>query len=242
MAIQADRVIEILKKELKNKKMKYEDLAERLGMSVSGLKKSLASDDLSVSRLQKICEALGVPLVQVLAAADDEKVQDVYLTDEQETLLLKKADVFHLYWKLRFENVPLHKYIADAKSGREEVRGRLRQLEKVGLVRINPKGDLEFSDKGMIRWSNYGPLVEHLNRKWSAELIDSILTKKDPRNVLNLALLQLSEASFAEMKEELRQLLDKYSTQSRKDRLRLEASKIKKVAVLIAADEHQFVK
>jgi transcriptional regulator with XRE-family HTH domain len=242
MAVQTERVLEILKKELKSKKMKYEDLAERLGMSVSGLKKSLASDDLSVSRLQKICDVLGVPLVEILAAADDEKVQDVYLTEEQETLLLKNAEVFHLYWKLRFENVPLHRYTQSSKARREDVRDRLRLLEKVGLVKINNKGDLEFSDKGMIRWSNYGPLVEHLNRKWSSELIDTILKKKDPRSVLNLALLQLSETSFAEMKEEIRRLLDKYSTQSRKDRIKLEASKIKRVAVLMAAEEHQFVK
>ena len=242
MSIRTEKMIEVLKRELKNKKMKYEDLAERLGMSVSGLKKSLASDDLSVSRLQKICDVLDVPMMQVLAAADDAKVQDVYLTHEQEMLLLKNPDVFHLYWKLRFDSVPLHQYTQSTKSSRDEVRARIRQLEKVGLLKINSKGDLEFSDKGMIRWSNYGPLVEHLNRKWSGELIDSLLKKKDPRNVLNLALLHLSETSFAEMKDELRAIVDRYLAQSRKDRLQLEPTQVKRVAVLVAADEYQFVK
>ena len=242
MAIRAEMVLELLKKELKNKKMKYEDLAERLGMSVSGLKKSLSAKDLSLARLQTICDVLGVSLVHLLTLADDAKVQDVYLTDEQESLLLRNPEIFHLYWKLRFEDIPLHKYIQSSKLAREEVRTRLRRLEKVGLVKIDAKGDLEFSDKGMIRWNNYGPLVEFLNRKWSAELIESILHKKDPQIVLNLALLRLTEGSFADLQNELRDLVDRYSTQSRRDRMKMSSDKLKKVALLVAADEHQFVR
>lgn len=241
MAIRTEAVIAILKRELKNRKMKYEDLADKLGLSLSGLKKVLSSKDLSLARLQTLCDVLGMPLVQVLSLADDTKVQDVYLTEEQENLLLKNPDVFHLYWKLRFESMPLYQYIQSVKGSREEVRTRLRKLEKVGLVRIDPKGDLEFSDKGIIRWNNYGPLVEHLNRKWSSELVESILKKKDPRIVLNLALLSLSEASFAELNTELRELVDRYSTRSQKDRY-LRDEKLKKVALLVAADEYQFVK
>lgn len=242
MSIRPEKIIEVIKVELKKRKLHYEDLAEQLGMSVSGLKKSLASDDLSISRLQKICEVLEVPLAQVLAAADDEKVQDVYLTEAQEQLLLRNPQIFHLYWKLRFENLALHKYLQITKFDREEVRSRLRQLEKVGLVKISAKGDIEFSDRGMIRWSNYGPLVEHLNRKWSSELIESLLKKKDPQNILNLALLHLSEASYANLKNEILQIVDRYSTQSRKDRLQYSSNQIQQVALLIAADEHQFVK
>ena len=242
MAIRAETVLELLKKELKNKKMKYEDLADKLGMSVSGLKKSLSAKDLSLARLQTICEVLGISLVQLLTLADDAKVQDVYLTDEQESLLLKNPDIFHLYWKLRFEELPLHKYIQMSKVGRDEIRSRLRRLEKVGLVKIDAKGDLEFSDKGMIRWNNYGPLVEFLNRKWSAELIESILQKKDPQIVLNLALLRVTEASFAELQNELRELVDRYSTRSKRDRMQSAPDKLKKVALLVAVDEHQFVR
>lgn len=241
MAIRPEAVTLVLKRELKNRKMKYDDLAERLGLSVSGLKKVLASKDLSLSRLQAICDVLGLPLVQVLSLADEAKVQDVYLTEEQETLLLKNPDILHLYWKLRFDQIPLHQYLQGTKISREEMRGRLRKLEKVGLVRIGPKGDLEFSDRGMIRWNNSGPLVEHLNRKWSAELVDSILKKKDPRIVLNLAVLNLSEASFADLNTELRDLVDRYSTRSQKDRY-LRDEKLKKVALLTAADEYQFIK
>lgn len=242
MAVRSERVLEIIKKELKSKKMRYEELAERLGMSLSGLKKSLSSKDLSLARLQSICDVLGVSLVQVLTLADDSKVQDVYLTGEQETLLLKNPEIFHLYWKLRFDGMPLHQYIQKAQESREAVRARVRSLEKVGLVRINPKGDLEFSDKGMIRWNNYGPLVKHLNRKWSSELIESILEKEDPSLVLNLALLQLSEESYAELKRELREVVDRYSTRSRQDRMLPKNEKLKKIALLVAANEHQFVK
>jgi transcriptional regulator with XRE-family HTH domain len=242
MAIRSEKVLEIFKKELKNKKLKYEDLAVKLGMSLSGLKKSLASRDLSLARLQAICDVLDLSLVQVLTMADDSKVQDVYLTAEQESLLLRNPEVFHLYWKLRFEGMQLHQYIQNAKATREEVRNRLRKLEKVGLVKIDARGELEFSDRGMIRWNNYGPLVEHLNRKWSSELIDSILAKKDPAILLNLALLQLSEESYTQMKSDLRELLDRYSTQSQRDRLQSAQGKLKKIALLVAADEHQFVK
>ena len=242
MAVRSDKVLEIIKKELKNKKLKYEDLAENLGMSLSGLKKSLASKDLTLARLQTICDVLGLSLVEVLTLADDSKVQDVYLTTEQESLLLRHPEIFHLYWKLRFEATPFHQYVQQAKDSREEVRKRLGRLEKVGLLRINGKGDIEFSDKGMIRWNNYGPLVEHLNRKWSSELIESILQKKDPDLVLNLALLQLNESSYTQLKSDLKALVDRYSTQSQRDRFQQKPDKLKRVGLLVATDEYHFMK
>lgn len=242
MSIQSEKVVELVKKELKSRGLRYEEVAERLGMSVSGLKKSLASEDLSLSRLQKICSAIDISMIQLLTAADDEKVQDVFMTPEQETLLLKNPSAFHLYWKLRFDQMALHHYTTSYSAGREEVRARLRQLEKVGLVKIDAKGDLEFSNKGMIRWNNFGPLVEHLNRTWSAELIESLLKKKDPQSLLHLSILQLGEASHAELKEDLRQVLNKYLAQSKRDRMLLGSSQIRKVALLMASDEYQFVK
>ncbi len=242
MSIRSEIVLEILKRELKARKMKYEDLAEELGMSVSGLKKSLASRDLTIARLQTICDVLGLSLVQVLTLADDSKVQDVYLTNEQELLLLRNPLIFHLYWKLRFDSVPLHQYMQQSKESRDEIRARLRKLESVGLLRYNSKGDIEFSDKGMIRWNNDGPLVQHLNRKWSTELIDSIIEKKDSAAVLNLALLQLNDESWAKLKVEMKELVERYSTRSQRDRFQNKADKLKPVALLVVADEHRFVK
>ena len=59
MSTTADLVI-LLKKELKSARMTYADLAVKLGMAESSVKRMLAKGDMPLSRIDAICRALAL--------------------------------------------------------------------------------------------------------------------------------------------------------------------------------------
>lgn len=62
-------ILTTLKSALKASNMNYRELAERLEMSESGVKKMLNSGDVSLGRLLEICEVLHVPFGEVVTAS-----------------------------------------------------------------------------------------------------------------------------------------------------------------------------
>lgn len=241
MSIDTQRVTAIIKQEIKDRRIKYDDLAKELGMSTSGLKKILAAKDLSLIRLQSLCDALRVPILKILEQADDERVKDVFLSETQEKFLLENLDIFRFYWKVRFELLKPQEYRKRYKVTWDEIHRYVRELEKMRFLKIKATGDFEFSDRGSIRWQKHGPLVEHLNRQWSKGLLESIFNKKDPEALFNLSCLLLSPPTLQSLKKELKDLIDKYSVFSQREAERLTPSKLKTVGFMVAAHEYQFM-
>ncbi len=241
MSFKTETVLRTIKFEMKSRRLSYARLAQRLGLSLSGVKKILNGKDLSLLRLQQLAEAIELSVVEILSAADDEKVQDVHLTPAQESLLLRDKDVFHFYWKVRIEGWSIQDYRSHYRRPRTEIKRILRALEKATLLRYLNDGTVEFLHRGMIRWQGRGPLVQHLNRQWSAQLIDEILNGESNKNFLNLSSLSLHPHSLQRFRLEMEVLLERLSAQAKKDKLNFRSQNLKKMAFLIAFSEHDFV-
>jgi len=65
-------VVATLKRLLKQRGLRYCDVADQIAMSESGLKKVLNADDGSFLRIEQICSVMGLTLRQVLLASQDE--------------------------------------------------------------------------------------------------------------------------------------------------------------------------
>ncbi len=59
---QVHSLFENLKNELKTHGLTYQDVADYLGLTLSSVKRLFASEDISLQRLDKICELIGIDL------------------------------------------------------------------------------------------------------------------------------------------------------------------------------------
>ena len=84
----SQRLIKTLKQQLKVKKITYRKLAEKLAVTESAIKQMFANNNLSLKRLDDICEVLDIELTDLAAMTDDNvpKLTQLSLQHEKELI------------------------------------------------------------------------------------------------------------------------------------------------------------
>lgn len=209
-----EKVVEAIKASLRAKGWTYQQLASRMGLSESGLKKAMTSGDLSLSRLFRICEICELNAAELLSMADQSAIAAVELSREQEEYLMKNPKALRLYWRLKVDGMSRAEFQKRYQVPREETTQILSKLERVNLLKVTARGQIEFTHPGPIRWKAESPLVKYLNGIWSRQLIDRAIDSASSKDFINIAGLRLSETQVAELRQEILELFEKYSRTS----------------------------
>lgn len=209
-----EKVIEAVKTAVRTRGWTYRQLAGKLGLSESGLKKAMTTGDLSLSRLFRICEICDLNPAEILAAADEGGIAAVELSREQEEFLMRNPRALRLYWRLKVDGMSRADFQKRYGVTREETGQWLAKLQRVGLLRVDARGRIEFTHRGSIRWKAESPLVKYLNGLWSRRLIDRAIDGAGAADFINIAGLRLTETQITELRRDLLELFEKHSRAS----------------------------
>jgi transcriptional regulator with XRE-family HTH domain len=125
-----------LKSLLKAKGLLYHDVADRLGVSETTVKRYLTGRSLTVEILEELCRVVDVRLSD-LAAISQEEPERPMLSPEEEEFLVKdpfQAMVFYLL-SHGFSPATIQR---DFRLTDAEMNGHLTALDRLGLVRLFP--------------------------------------------------------------------------------------------------------
>jgi len=162
---------------LKNRGLNYEILANKIGLSESGVKKIMRGKDFSLVRLNQICNALQLSLFDFIQSLDQIEFENTEFHPEQQNALLKKPELLFLYWKLAFERCPLETASQELGFNKEVTQKLLIQLDKLKLIELGSMGKVKLPRLRAIRSFGDGELVRSVYRDWSCELIRSMTAK-----------------------------------------------------------------
>ena len=227
-----------IKRLLKTRGLKYEDVATELGMSLSGVKKLLSGTDISIDRLSKIGDIMGLSLSEVVLYCESPHIEEVTLSERQEQSLIKNKILFRVYWRLGFEHLSQEAVMKMEKLTLKEWNSLIRKLENLDLV-VSTSTGIRLMHPGLVRWSNEGALVKELNRDWSHVTLEKSLRKRGARDYHRLAYLQLSQESADAFQRRLNDLFDEFSFQAQKDRV--SSVKCEPQSVLVALSGSGFL-
>jgi len=87
----SSQIVQELKSQLKTQRLTYRDLAHELELSESAVKQMFASGNMTLTRLDKICEILGFDVSALIQMTDDAGKQLDSLSLEQEAELVGDA-------------------------------------------------------------------------------------------------------------------------------------------------------
>lgn len=216
------RVRELLKRSLKSRGLTYRELAPRLGLSESGLKKLLTAKDFSLSRLISLCEVAGLSVSELFEAAEREEIREIDLSTRQQSALLREPGLLRVYWRSCIELEDESQIRHEEKLSIAEYTRLTSRLEALELARPGKSGRLEPAHKGLYRWREGGPLVDRLNRDWSQNLLEAALLGRGeaPTSLHRLSGLRLSADEAEELRRRLGDLLDEFARLSAKGRWR----------------------
>jgi DNA-binding Xre family transcriptional regulator len=159
MSTTAD-LVTVLKKELKAARMTYADLAAKLGMAESSVKRMLAKGDMPLSRIDAICRALKLDFADLARRIADTQPLLAELAEAQEKAvvadkkLLLTAICVLSQWTL--EQITSTYRLTEA-----ECIKYLAQLDRIGIIELKPLNRYRLKLAKTFRWRPHGPVMDY---------------------------------------------------------------------------------
>ncbi len=153
-------LVTALKAELKAAKLTYADVAQRLGLAESSVKRIFAKGDMPLSRIDELLRLLQMDFADLARQVADAQPLRSELSEAQEaavvadrTLLLAAICAFS-HWT--FEQV-----IATYAVTELELQRALLQLDRLGILELRPLNRYRLKVAKGFRWRPDGPVMRY---------------------------------------------------------------------------------
>jgi len=211
---QTNKIILTLKKTLKVKGLKYVDVAKHLHISESSIKRQFTHGDISLNRLEKICELVNMEISDLLELVQIENMQVEQLTISQERkivsdtkLMLVTVSVMN---QLTFDEIyQLYNF------EKPELIKLLLQLEKIHLIQLNPNNKIKALISRTFQWQKNGPIQKYFENHIQDDFFNCQFNHLgELRIVING---MISTSSNQVMQKKIKQLVQNFSDFAYKD-------------------------
>lgn len=166
-----DQLLLAIKRALKSQGLTYRDLAMELELSEPTVKRMFSVRAISVERLERICDVLGLSLVELATFANLSGVEQTpVLTADQELHLAHDARLLAVFYLL-LHQWDLRKILKEYELTRDECRGYLRELDRLKLIELHPKDRVRVLVPQNITWRHKGSLWQLRQRRAQREFL-----------------------------------------------------------------------
>lgn len=159
MSTTADLVL-TLKKELKSAQMTYADLAKKLGMAESSVKRMLAKGDMPLSRIDAICRALRLDFAELARRVADAQPLLAELTQAQEKAVVADKKLL-LVAICVLSQWTLEQIVTSYRLSEAEGIKYLVQLDRIGIIELRPLNRYRLKLAKTFRWRPHGPVMNY---------------------------------------------------------------------------------
>lgn len=208
---------------LRARGMTYRDLAARLGVSEPTVKRDLSRGNFSLARLDRICEALGVGMEELIRGDGHDPVLLTQLSDTQEQELIADARLL-LTTYLVLNDWKFAEIIATFRIDENELISLLLKLDTMRLVDYRPPNRIRKLTARNFSWRKDGPVhrffIERILPEFFAARFDA------PTDGFHFMGGSLSDGSMRYISAETSRLAREFDALARQDAsLPLEARK-----------------
>jgi DNA-binding Xre family transcriptional regulator len=159
MSTTADLVL-ALKQELKAARMTYADLAQKLGLAESSVKRMLAKGDMPLSRIDAICRALKLDFAELARKVAEDQPLLAELTQQQEKAVVADKKLL-LVAICVLSQWTLEQMVATYRLTEAECVKYLAQLDRLGIIELRPLNRYRLKLAKTFRWRPHGPVMNY---------------------------------------------------------------------------------
>jgi transcriptional regulator with XRE-family HTH domain len=154
-----------LRRVLKGRKITYEALGEKLGVSSRTVKRIIQGDDYSVAKLAEVCGAVGIKFFDLMQLAHEESYETFELTEAQEEFLAASPRHFRCFREL-VQGLTLEEVRAKHRLSAKATSDYARELESIGLLERLPHGAVRLTVSAKSHtFRSDGPLARRIASK-----------------------------------------------------------------------------
>ena len=224
-------LVDILKRELRSRGITYAAVAGHLGMSETSVKRMFARKELTLPRLDRICELAGMEfseLARTIAAQDSVISQ---LTYEQEKEFIENPKLM-LVALCTLNHWTFEQIITAYQLTPAECVTLLARLDKLKFIELMPNNRIRLLVSRFFAWIPDGPIQRLFKEQFQVDFFRSRFD--GPNELLLLANGALSKPSLAALLARLRKTAAEFSGM-RSDDAGLPATERTPITLLLAA-------
>jgi transcriptional regulator with XRE-family HTH domain len=153
-------LIEVLKDELKLAGITYAELAQRIGMSESSVKRMFSKRDMPLTRIDEICQACKFTFDELARKVADATPLVTELTPEQERAVMHDKKLL-LVAICVLSQWTFEQILDSYRLTEAELVARFVKLDKLGVIELKPLNRYRLKVAKTFRWRPDGPLMKY---------------------------------------------------------------------------------
>ncbi|WP_036552078.1 helix-turn-helix domain-containing protein [Neptunomonas japonica] len=211
---QTNALITTLKRQLKASGKTYQDIASLLGLSEASIKRLFREGDLSLPRLEKICDGIGLELSELfqLMAHQQQQLQGLSREQEQEivddqVLLLVAICCVNGY---KFQEI-INQYTLEPTT----LIKKLAALDRLKIIELQPNNRIKLCIAPNFNWLANGPIQNFFHSRIKEEFFQASFAKSSDNLLVANGLI--ANSSNAELQKRMQKLINEFTEYSRKD-------------------------
>ena len=157
MSTTRDLVLAI-KQELKSASLTYAELARRLGLAESSVKRMFSRGEMSLSRVDSICQALRIDFAELSRRVADAQPALEELTQAQERAVVADRRLL-LVAICVLSQWTLEQIVEVYRISEAEVIRALAHLDRLGIIELRPLNRYRLKLAKTFRWRPHGPVM-----------------------------------------------------------------------------------
>lgn len=231
-----------IKRALKVQRISYQDLAKRLKMTESGVKKLLNRPDLSIARASAIGAVLGLSFSELAAEASTSQAStQVEISVAVQEFFASDIDAFHVYWLVAAEHRELDEVQNVLKLSRQALFRYLRKLDSLKLIELLSGDKIRVPSTGPVIWPRKGPFMPTLMRRWSKAIVEYVIDNANKEQHFALRHCRLTNASLRELTRAFEDLNSEFTARSMRESKAYANEELIEVATLSAVAAESLV-
>jgi transcriptional regulator with XRE-family HTH domain len=227
---QSAALIDVLKRELKARGVRYADLARHLHLSEASVKRLFSGRSFTLSRLDQICSYAGIEFPDLARALAREDILVSQLTYEQEKEIVSDRKLF-LVAVCVLNHVNAEQIVRKYDITEAECVGLLARLDRLEFIELQPGNRVRLLVSRTFSWLPDGPIQRFFNEQAHNEFFRSRFDRADEFMLVVNGML--SGHSSAAVVERLKKVAREFSALHSED-MRLPLEQRSAMSVLVA--------
>lgn len=192
----------ILKMQLRNRGVRYKDIAEHLGVSEMTVKRHLNAERVPIETLEDICGCIGLSLIELAEIAKSQSSQSMLDPElEQERAL---ADDYNLALMrlLLYSGMTVPEIMSEYQIDETLAVSLLVRLDRLGLIELLPGNRVRIRGPRYVDWKPGGPIRQTIERDIRERFVTIDFTNTE--DFFGYESVRLTKASLRQLEDYMR--------------------------------------
>lgn len=211
---QTEALIDTLKQALKNQRVTYSDVAEKLDMSEANVKRMFATKRFTLERLEDVCRLIQLELSDLFQLYEESRKRITTLTKQQEKELISDTKLLLVAVSVR-NRLTFEDIVSNYDISNTECIRHLAKLDKLKIIDLLPNNRIRLRIDEHFHWLPDGPIERFYEKQIQNQFLKSTFSGELDQRRFLFGLL--SDASTQIMHNKIRLLAKEFAELHRHD-------------------------